>query len=117
MAVGKIPRVSGCLQRKPLKSQKLKMRALRLCAAEHGLFLKVGPLLYEMGDAAGVLKRLDAAAAEQETGGFARRLIHQMHSNLRRQSHFVEKGHERNPMWVSVKQKAAALGGTNKVTQ
>ena len=109
-SVGRIPKVSGHLQRKPPKSQNLKMRALRLCAAEHGLFLKVGPLLYEMGDAAGFLKRLDAAAAEQETGGFARRLIHQMYGDLKQQSYFVENGHARRPMWVSVKQKAAAFG-------
>ena len=108
-SVGHLPRVSGYGRKRPPKSQKAKLRALNLCAAEHGLFLKVGPLLYQMDDSIGFFKRLDEAASE-ESGGFARRFIHQMFKKLVQQRHYVEKGHPRRPMWVSVKQKAALFG-------
>ena len=106
-SVGHIPKVSGYKRRKPLKSQRSKLRALKLYAAEHGLFLKVGPLLYKMDNPAGFFNRLDAAASEQETGGFARKFIHQMHASLGRERLFVKKGFARKPLWVSVKQKEA----------
>ena len=105
--VGHIPSVHA--RKRPPKSQKAKLRALNLCAAEHGLFLKVGPLLYQMDDSIGFFKRLDEAASE-ESGGVARRVIHQMFKKLVQQRHYVEKGHPRRPMWVSVKQKAVLFG-------
>jgi hypothetical protein len=108
-SVGHIPTVSGYKAARSPKSQKSKLRALNLCAAEHGLFLKVGPLLYKMDDAVGFFKRLDEVASE-ESGGFARKFIHQMYTNLGQQRHYVRKGYPRRPMWVSVAQKAALFG-------
>ena len=106
-SVGHIPKVSGYKRAQPLKSQKSKLRALKLYAAEYGLFLKVGPLLYRADNPAEFFRRLDAAASEQETGGFARKILHQMYGSLGRERHFVKKGFARRPLWVSVKQKAA----------
>tara|TARA_R110000744_G_scaffold327629_1_gene433346 strand:+ start:325 stop:705 length:381 start_codon:yes stop_codon:yes gene_type:complete len=105
-SVGHIPRVSGYRKAKPHKSQREKLRALSLYAAEHGLFLKVGPLLYRMGDPAGFFRAVGEVASE-DSGGFALRFIHQMYARLGRKRHFVREGYERWPMWVSVAQKAA----------
>ena len=112
-SVGHIPTVSGYKAARSPKSQKSKLRALNLCAAEHGLFLKVGPLLYRMDDAVGFFKRLEEVASE-ESGGFARKFIHQMYADLARQRHYMRKGYPRRPMRVTVAQKAALFGKSQK---
>ena len=109
-SVGRIPTVSGYRPARSPKSQKSKLRALNLCAAEHGFFLRVGPLLYKMDDSVGFFKRLDEVASVEESGAFARRFIHQMYADLARQRHYMRKGYPRRPMWVSVKQKAVLFG-------
>ena len=106
-SVGHIPRVGAYREAKPPKSPREKLRALSLYAAEHGLFLKVGPLLYRMGDPAGFFKRLGEVASDEENGGFAIIVIHQKYADLRRRQIAVREGYERRPMWVSVAQKAA----------
>jgi len=115
-SVGRIPTVSGYKAARAPKSQKSKLRALNLCAVEHGLFLRVGPLLYKMDDSVGFFKRLDEVASVEESGGFARRFIHQMYADLGRQRHFVRKGYPRRPMWVSVKQKAVLFGNDEQLS-
>ncbi len=107
-SVGHIPKVSGYKRAQPPKSQQSKLRALKLYAAEHGLFLKVGPLLYKTDNPAEFFRRLDAAASEQETGGFARKILHQMYAGMVGRGRLqVKKGSARRPLWVSAKQKAA----------
>ena len=107
-SVGHIPKVSGYKRAQPLKSQKSKLRALKLYAAEHGLFLKVGPLRYKMDNPAEFFRRLDAAASEQESGGFARKILHQMYAGMVGRGRLqAKKGSARRPLWVSAKQKAA----------
>ena len=110
ISVGHVPSIRKKLPR----SQKAKIRALKLYAVEHGLFLKVGPLLYPMGDSLGFLNRLDEVAAEKETGGVARRFIHEMYNKIPQQNHYVRLGRPRREMWVSVKQKAALFGNKQK---
>ena len=111
-SVGHIP-MGGGRERYPDKSHQAKLRALALYAAEHGLFLKVGPLLYKMDDAAGFFKRLGEVASE-ESGGFARKFIHERYISLAQTRHYVRKGYPRKPMWVSVKQKAVLFGKAHK---
>ena len=111
-SVGHIPSTTG--YKKSPKSQKSKLRALSLYAVEHGLFLRVGPLLYKTDDSVGFFKRLDEVASVEETGAFARRFIHQMYQKMLKQRHYVEKGYPRRPMWVSVKQKAALFGNNEQ---
>ena len=113
-SVGHIPTVSGYKAARPPKSQKSKLRALSLYTAEHGLFLRVGPLLYKMDDVAGFFKRLGEVASDEESGGFARKFIHERYISLTRQRHYVRKGYPRRPMWVSVAQKAALFGKPQK---
>ena len=113
-SVGRIPTVSGYRKAKPRKSQRAKLRALSLYAAEHGLFLRVGPLLYKMDNPAGFFKRLGEVASDEKNGVFARIFIHQRYMGLARTRHFVREGYERKPLWVSVKQKAALFGDKQK---
>ena len=105
-SVGHIP-MGGGRKRYPVKSQRAKLRALALYAAEHGLFLKVGPLYYKMDNPAGFFKRLGEVASDEKTGGFAIRFIHQKYAGLRRTQIAVRDGHDRRQMWVSVAQKSA----------
>lgn len=106
LSVGHIP-MGGGRKRYPAKRHQAKLRALSLYAAEHGLFLKVGPLLYEMDDAAGFFKRLGEVASDEKNGVFAMKFIHQKYADLRRRQIAVRDGHERRQMWVSVSQKSA----------
>ena len=62
---------------------------------------------------AGFFKRLGEVASE-ESGGFARKFIHERYISLAQTRHYVRKGYPRKPMWVSVKQKAALFGKAHK---
>ena len=108
LSVGNMPRVSGHKERKPRRSRKSRVRMIRVYAAQHGLFLRVGKLkngeflLYPIKDVVGFFKMLEEAAEENT---FARLIIRRMYGHIGRQQHFMGKGRARSPLWISTEQK------------